>query len=309
MNKFLQIIFALSFASYIIPPIIEKYKEFDKYRKPHIKVGVLKIDGAITESNSYIKQIVYLFEKCQCNAILIAIDSPGGAAGSSQAIYNEIKYYKKRYNIPVVCIVENVCASGGYYIASACDYIISTPSAFIGSIGAYISFPYVKEFIEQFKLKYNFIKAGEYKTSGNPFTDLTPEQKEMFQIMTDNVYNKFTSDVLESRPNLDKDKAIWAEGKIFTGEQALNLKLIDELGSRSTAISTLKMLCKVDESYNIIWKKYQEPKTFIETLLNPKDQNQFVRDSKNSLIETIVNKTINILEKKYINNNIQDINL
>jgi len=305
-----NIFFAILTINFATPLIKKGYDNFKMNSQPHIKVGLLKIKGPISEANYYVKRIAYLFKEPTPDAILMIVDSPGGAAGSSQVIANEIKHYKETHQIPVVCFVENICASGGYYIASSSDYIISSPAAYIGSIGAYISLPYFKEFIEQFKLKYNFIKAGKYKTAGNPFTEITQEQENMFQDVTNNVYQQFVNDVMKARTDLDKDTSKWAEGKIFTGEQALNLKLIDEIGSISNAINTIKKLCKVEDDYKIIWKIYPIKTNFIESLLNPNNEDDNPGYLKSNISNKIINSFIDAIEKRYnLNNNDNNINL
>lgn len=253
--------------------IIGIKKQYSDYFENKAKVGVVAIRGTLTNSGAYIKDLKTIFENNDTKAILLIIDSPGGAAGTSQAIFLEIKALKALYpDKYVVGLVENISASGGYYIASATDYIIATPAAFIGSIGSYIAHPCVKEFIEQYKLRYEVIKSGEYKASMDPFLELTEPQRELFQNLSDNVYQQFISDVASQRPHLPKDTKIWAEGKIFTGQQALKLGLIDELGYQSAAIRVLKENAHIEGS--IDWVRPARKMNIFRALLFPEDDNE-----------------------------------
>lgn len=237
-------IFFLLILLQIAPSIVKSIsKQYSSMWQVQTKVGILPIKGVLTDGNYYIKQLRKFFENDEIKAIVLKIESPGGAAGTSQAIFNEIKELKKTVSPKfVLAVVENIAASGGYYIAAASDYIVATPSAFIGSIGAYIPHPDFKDFINQYKIDYEVIKAGEYKAAGNPLLHLTDKQRQHFQEVTDNVYAQFVKDIAVERAkaSISTDSNIWAQGKIFTGELALKVGLIDKLGSISTATEILK---------------------------------------------------------------------
>ena len=121
------------FILFMLKPVFSSLKHsLIDFTGSKTKVGIVSISGPIMNSSCSIKVLHTLFKDPTIKAIVIQMDSPGGAAGSSQAVYEEIKYYKKQYPKPVITYVENICASGGYYIATATDHIIATPSAFIG---------------------------------------------------------------------------------------------------------------------------------------------------------------------------------
>lgn len=271
MLTYLKAIFYVILLLQIAPMFIKGIKnQYTEMLEQKDKVGVVTIKGAITTAGKYVKDLKKVFKDSSIKAILLVVESPGGAAGSSQAIFNEIKALKLLYPTKyVVALVENVAASGGYYIASAADYIVATPASFIGSIGSYIAHPNVKEFIEQYRLKYEIIKSGEYKASLNPFQDLTDKHRELFQELSDNVYHQFINDMVTQRPNLPKDHLIWAEGKVFTGEQALKLHLIDELGFESEAVKALKENAKIKGE--IEWVKPAKTKNLFQALLFPEE--------------------------------------
>jgi len=248
VNTFL-LLMLLNYAPPLVKSIASTYEEL---LEPHTKVGLISIKGCLEDSTTHAKNLKKFFERKDIQAILIKMDSPGGAAGASQALFNEIKEAKKVHMKPVVVWVQNVCASGGYYIACASDHIIASPASLVGSIGAYIAHPAFKKFIEQFKIQYTTSKAGTYKTAGNPLLDLTPEQEVMFKSLVDDIYLQFTHDVAQQRPKLSLQKvSTWADGRIFTGAQALELGLIDELGSQITVEQYLKQ--KINVENKIEW--------------------------------------------------------
>lgn len=291
IKNFFWILVIIQVAPIIVKSIIKQYSSLLEAKT---KVGLVEIKGVLTDSNKYVKDIKNLFENTEIKAIVLKIDSPGGAAGTAQNIFNEIKLLRSQYsNKFVISVVENIAGSGGYYIAASSNYIIASPAAFIGSIGAYIPHPSFKEFIENYKIRYEIIKAGEYKGCGSPFLDLTPAQKKMFQGLSDNVYNQFVKDVAQQRPNLPKDINLWANGQIFTGQQALELKLIDELGSQSTAIKVLKECAHIDGK--IEWIKPPKNRSILYSLLYPEDDNDHELDMKSfvgSICQTIEDRYI-----------------
>ncbi len=203
------------------------------------------------------------------------MDCPGGAAGTSQAVFGELTYLKQQHpHKPVVVYVENVCASGAYYIASPCDWIIANGSSFIGSIGVYIAAPRLKEFINQFKIEYPITKTGKYKTTLNPFTDSSQDEQSLLQELCNDTYTQFVEDVAKSRPVLAiKDADKWANGRIFTGKQALEMKLIDQIGSLSHAELQLRERAHIPASQEIQWVK-AEQKNIIMKFLSPDDSNE-----------------------------------
>lgn len=215
-------------------------KNYGTLFEPKTQVGSMTIKS-LSSSRTICKQLKKFFEDSDIKAIVLVMDCPGGTSGTSQAIFQELKLLKNQHVKPVIVWVENVCASGGYYIASAADHIIATPSSFIGSIGAYIPLYQAKELLNTLKVEYDPVVAGEYKLSGDPLSKTSAQQRAMLQELTKNTYEQFVKDVASSRPQLSLSKADeWAQGRIFTGLQALEKGLIDELGSWSTIESALK---------------------------------------------------------------------
>lgn len=221
-------------------------KQYENILSPKASVAVLPIKGMISDSNRYAQYLHKFFKDPSIKAILLKIDSPGGAAGSAEAVHHELmrlKHAPEYPKKPVICLIENMCASGAYYIASASDYIISPATAVVGSIGATlpsIFFFQFKDFLAQHHIGYKPMAAGTFKNSIDPLSDMTPEQERMIQGLLDDTYNSFASDVAKNRKLSMNTKDSWANGRLFTGKQAKDLRLIDEIGSAYDAIRIIK---------------------------------------------------------------------
>lgn len=273
MNWFRNIILAL-IAIPFIPAAIKTLKNlYSNASKQTTKVGLISLKGPIADASLTAAHLKQMFEDDDIVAILLKIDSPGGAAGASQALYSEILERKKIYQKPVVAWVQNICASGGYYVASAADTIVATPVALIGSVGAYFAWPQFKEFVENYKVHYHLVPSGKYKTTFNPFGATSPEELKLVKQLADNTVEIFIADVIRARPQLGKLKVEnWAEGRIFTGQQALELGLIDQLGSQITVEETLKKLA--DITTDIEWVKPAQQPGWLKFLSDGEDTDE-----------------------------------
>lgn len=245
MSKFSDMIknaFWILLLIQIAPPIISKIsKKIFETVEPKNKVGLIVMNSVITSSSTWTKQLKKFFKDPEIKAILIKFDSPGGAAGSSEAISKEIIDLKKEFPKPVVSYAENLCASGAYMIAATTDYIVAPHSALIGSIGAKLSTQFkFKELLEKYDIKTHAISSGSHKNALDPFVPMSEEQQKMLQAVTDNSYKQFATDISKYRHLNMNEKNVWADGKIFTGTEALKLNLIDEIGNQTTALAYIK---------------------------------------------------------------------
>jgi len=282
------ILIILSIAPSLIQNII---KQYSKYIDQKTQVAVIPVKGVLYDSSKLCKNLHKYFKDDDIKAILLKMECPGSAAGTGQAIYNELLALKKEYSKPVVVLVENVCASGGYNIACAADHIIAPSSAIIGSIGTV--FPnlfQLKEFINQFKIGYTTIASGQYKTSTDPFSDLTPEQTALLQGVSDDAYNQFVEDVAQAR-KLSLTKANeWANGKIFTARQALALGLIDELGSANNAEKEIKKLALIEGEIEWVHPPKKSPLMNLFGQESPSDDNSMFSRMINQICATLENR-------------------
>lgn len=217
------------------------------------EVGQLTMSGLIVDSSFYVKKMQKFLKDPDIKALFLKIDVSGGTPGASQALFNEIKLFKKEK--PVIVYVENVCASGGYYIASAADHIVSTPSALVGSIGVVLNLGNIKHLLEDWKIKMGYIQSGKYKTAGSPLKDATPEELAYLQKLSDGNYDQFVDDIAQAR-KLDKAKyKEWADGKVFLGTDAKKLNLVDEIGSFTNAKEAIKKLANIEDEIKFIKPK------------------------------------------------------
>jgi protease-4 len=198
------------------------------------KVGVVEIKGVIAESKTILKQLDRFRDDPNIKAIVVRIDSPGGAVGPSQEILREVEKIKKEKK--VVASLGTVAASGGYYIACGADRIYANRGTATGSIGVIMQFTNVEELTKKVGLDFFTMKSGRYKDVGSPFRRMSPEEREYMQHLLDNIYQQFISDVARNRKiPVDKMKLL-AEGKVYTGEEAKEIGLVDDFGNLTDAI-------------------------------------------------------------------------
>jgi len=187
-------------------------------------------------------------EDSSISAIVLDINSPGGSPVASEEIMNTVKNCKK----PVVVWISDIGASGAYLLASPADKIVASPSSIVGSIGVILSLTDLSGLYQKIGVNQYAIKAGEYKDMGASYRNLTPEESEMLQGMVDQDYEYFISMVAENRGLNESYVRSIAEGKIYTGTQAKELKLIDETGDREKAIETAARLGGIKGDYTVI---------------------------------------------------------
>ncbi len=198
------------------------------------KVGVVEIKGLISESRPILKQLDRYRQDSRIKAVVLRINSPGGAVGPSQEILREVEKLRKEKK--VVASLGTLAASGGYYVACGADLIMANPGTATGSIGVVMQFANVEQLGKKLGLDIYALKAGRYKDVGSPFRRMTPEEKAYLQKLLDNIYQQFLRDVARNRKiPLEKMRRL-AEGRIYTGEEAKNLGLVDEFGNLPDAI-------------------------------------------------------------------------
>lgn len=198
------------------------------------RVAVLRVDDVILDSQPYIEDISKIEKDESVKAVVVRINSPGGAVAPSQEIYAEIKELNEKK--PVVASIGTVGASGGYYIACAARKILANPGSITGSIGVIAHFVNYKELLNWAKVDVEVIKSGKFKDVGSPVRELTETEREYMQGLIDNVYSQFKLAVSKAR-GIGSDKlGEVADGRVFTGEQAKALGLVDELGSLGDAV-------------------------------------------------------------------------
>lgn len=231
------------------------------------KVAVIPIEGEILEARDTLDALKRHAENDTVKAIVIRINSPGGAIAPSQEIYSAIRRTRADTKKPIIASMDSVAASGGYYIAAACDQIVANPGSITGSIGVILQWFNTKELIQWAKLKPETITSGEMKDAGSPFRELTDAERQYFQGIVTQLHTQFVRDVAQGRSAKMKHEEVAriADGRIFTGEQALQLKLIDQLGSIDDAVRTAGRLGGIEGEPARLWPKRSEG-TLLELL-------------------------------------------
>ncbi len=207
------------------------------------KVAVLPITGVIADSEATIDQLKKFAKDGSVKAIVLRINSPGGGVGPSQEIYEEVRKLKDKK--PVVASMGAVAASGGYYIACGARKIYANPGTITGSIGVIMQFVSVKELIDKIGIKGFAVKSGELKDAGSPLREMTPEERQYLQSVIDNVFGQFVGAVAESRKLEAEAVRKIADGRVFTGEQAKALGLVDALGNQEDAVAEAGRMAKI----------------------------------------------------------------
>jgi len=224
------------------------------------KIGVVEVKGAIMTSEDVIQRLTHLRDDSSMKAVVLRVDSPGGGVGPSQEIYTEIQ--KLAQVKPVVVSMGSVAASGGYYIAIPAHQIVANPGTITGSIGVIMEFTNFQELLQKIGLKSQVVKSGEHKDIGSPVRPMTPDDRQILQSLIDDVHSQFVSAVAQGRElPLDKAKAL-ADGRIYTGRQALEAGLVDRLGNMQDAIDLAAELAEIEGKPRVIYPRETKPKLF-----------------------------------------------
>lgn len=234
-----------------------------------------------------VKELLSEAKSDPTRALIISIDSPGGAVEPTQEIFNAIQRFKEETGKKVYISMRNVAASGGYYIACAGDKIIAMPTTLTGSIGVIMELMNYQELLNKIGVKETVIKSGKYKDIGSPIREMTQEEKAMLQSLIDETYNQFLDTVSKSRHiTIDKLKSI-AQGQIYTGIQAKKLGLVDDLGDLQDTINIVKKDLNIKGTPDIITHKKERS---IFSLL----------ESKSNMPELEILKNLKPLKIEYI---------
>jgi protease-4 len=212
---------------------------------PHKEgIGVVELTGVIIAADETIAQLTEFREQKNIRAIVLRIDSPGGAVGASQELYEEVR----RTNAvkPVVASMGSVAASGGLYAALGAGRIVANPGTLTGSMGVILKFANLEELFHKIGYKSEVVKSGRLKDIGSPSRPLNEEEREMLQTMIDDVHGQFVKAVAESRKLPEEAVHAVADGRIFSGAQARELKLIDQFGNLNDAVLLAAELAGMD---------------------------------------------------------------
>lgn len=212
------------------------------------QVASLELEGIIADSGDFLDQLKEYGNRSGVKSVVVRINSPGGGVAASQEIYEAIKKFRSETDKKVVVSMSSVAASGGYYIACGADKIFANPGTVTGSIGVIAEWYNYGDLLRWAKMQNVVIKSGDFKDAGSATRPLTDEERAYFQSLIGDMYDQFVAAVAESR-NLQKDQVRkLADGRVYTGQQALKYGLVDELGTLQDAIDAAAKLGGIDGS-------------------------------------------------------------
>ena len=221
------------------------------------KIAVIEVRGVILDPQPVVEKLVKLRKNENVKAIVLRIDSPGGGVGPAQEIFAEVKKAQKEKKVLVS--MGSVAASGGYYIACGADKILANPGSITGSIGVIVESLNVEELLRKLGLRSMVVKSGKHKDLGSPLRPMTEEERKLLQGVLDSVHEQFIRAVAEGRKLPVEKVRELADGRIFSGEQARELGLVDELGNLEDTLAMAATLAGIRGEPEII---YPEKKRF-----------------------------------------------
>jgi protease-4 len=196
-------------------------------------------------------------------AVVLEVNSPGGGVTASDMMQQSILDFRASSGKPVVVSMEDTAASGGYYISTAANRIVANETTLTGSLGVFIPLLNFREAAEKYGVTQEYIKSGKYKTMGSSWKELTPEEREIFQSIVDHYYDEFVEVIVEGRDLPEERVREIADGRVYSGEQARDLGLVDELGELEEATGIARSLAGIEEATVV---RYVESPNLVETL-------------------------------------------
>ena len=251
---------------------------YDDLKAGGEKVGIIEIKGVIADSKVVIHHLKRFREDKSIKAIVLRIDSPGGGVGPSQEIFREVRKTVKLKK--VVTSMGAVAASGGYYIAAGTDGIVANPGTVTGSIGVIMGFTNFQELFRKIGLVPVVVKSVEYKDMGSPVRDMGEDERKIFQDLSANIHRQFVEAISEGRKmELAKVEFI-ADGRIFSGEQAKELHLVDRLGNLEDAVEWAGEMAGIKGKISSV----------------------YAPEKKTSLLKYFIESSVKELSDRYVNN-------
>jgi protease-4 len=240
---------------------------------------VLDLEGIILDSKKFLKDLREYRKKAEIKGVLVRVDSPGGVVGTSQELYHELVATTERYKKPVVVSGRSLIASGAYYASLAADKIYINEGALVGSIGVIMEFANLEKLYDWMKINRYVIKTGKFKDTGSEHRPISDEEKAYLQNVVDKVLVQFKKAVQEKRKMSPRDVDEIADGRIMTGQEAVDRGLADKVGTFSDAVREIGEMTGLGE----------EPRLFEP----PKKSPPFIELFSESYSKVDINKTVN----------------
>ncbi len=252
------------------------------YEEEHVsgagpaKIAVVPVEGTIASADSTVPgtqppvtpegladALLQAEEDPRVAAVVLEVNSPGGGVTASDQMHQSILDFKESSGKPVVVSMDSVAASGGYYISAAADRIVANESTLTGSLGVVIPLLNFSEAAEKYGVTQKYVKSGEFKTMGSSWNELTPEEREVFQSIVDQEYDEFVEVIVEGRDLPEERVREIADGRVYSGQQARELGLVDSFGGLDEATEVSQDLAKVEGATVV---RYVLPESFTDTL-------------------------------------------
>ncbi|MBM3265284.1 MAG: signal peptide peptidase SppA [candidate division Zixibacteria bacterium] len=231
------------------------------------RIALVEVHGPIDDSREVVEQIARYREDGSVPAIVLRVDSPGGVVAPTQEIFDELRKTREAGKV-IVASMGSVAASGGYYISCVADSIVANPGTLTGSIGVIFELPNAEELLRKIGVDWEVVKSGPHKDIGSLTRRMTYEERRLMQSVVDDVYNQFVDVVSRYRP-LSRDEVIeLADGRVFTGNQAHSLRLVDRIGTYEDAIQVAARMVGITGRPRILRERQ---KTFLERLVEGMD--------------------------------------
>lgn len=219
------------------------------------RVALIRVEGIILDSKETIEQLKRYREDKSVKAIVLRVDSPGGGVVPSQEIYEEIRKIREQGEKKIVVSMGSVAASGGYYISCPADKIVANPGSITGSIGVIMELANIEGLLEKIGVKSVVIKSGRHKDIGSVLREMSPEEKEILQQVLDDLHNQFIEAVAKGRDINEEEVKNIADGRIFTGRQAKEMGLVDEIGNLEDTIKLAGELSGIKGEPKVVTKE------------------------------------------------------
>src|ERR1700704_5117519 len=221
------------------------------------RIGVVDLDGVILSPQPVVGQLKKFGEDSSIKAIILHVNSPGGGVAASEEIYREVKRIREEKKKRIVASIETVGASGAYYVASATNKIYADKGSVVGSIGVIAQWVNYGELMRWAKLNAITLKAGEFKDTGSPTREMTPAEREYMQGLIDNMHTQFIQAVADGRHAKEADIRAIANGKVWTGEQANGMKLVDQISDFEGAVKDTAQAVNISGEPTLVYPPKQ----------------------------------------------------
>jgi protease-4 len=221
------------------------------------RVGIVEVEGFISDAEFVVEGLMEYAKDPDVKAIVLRVNTPGGVVAPSQEIHDQVARMVK--GKPVIASFGSVAASGGYYLSAPATKIMANPGSITGSIGVILQFQHYRALMDTLGLRFEAITSGEFKDTGSPFRDMSESEKNLMQGVVDDIFDQFVLAVAKGR-NMEKDVVLkLSDGRIYTGRQAREVGLVDELGGFVDAVALAGELGGIEGTPAIV--RWEKPKT------------------------------------------------